>query len=151
MTGNPVIEKNVPIPKPTQHRFQVGNTFGGGRRGKNKITKDVRACFAKVYEGMGSDIKDPETGKPLTGDDAMLVWAKDNPTQFYVLFSKMIETKVVIDEDSVESWLDKQVFNEHSNKLSDVKAVDVTDEKAAEVKQIVTAGDEVTRDSPDTA
>jgi hypothetical protein len=128
--------------------FKKGHTLSTGRPkgSKNIITKDVRACFAKVYEALGEHLVNKE-GNPMSGDEAMLEWAKDNQSQFYVLFSKMIETKVVLDDDSVESWLDGQIFNEHQSKLINADAVDVTDVGNEELKQL-SGGDNSSTNAP---
>lgn len=128
--------------------FKKGHTLSTGRPkgSKNIITKDVRACFAKVYEALGDHLVNEE-GNTMSGDEAMLEWAKLNLSQFYVLFSKMIDTKVVLDDDSVENWLDGQIFEEHQGKLINADAVDVTDVGNKEPKQLP-SGDNSTDQAP---
>lgn len=143
------IDKDVPMPKKNPNLFQKGNKLAGSRKGKkNVITKDVRACFAKVYEDLGKHLVNKD-GNPMSGDEAMLEWAKLNQSQFYVLFSKMIETKVVLDDDSVENWLDGQIFNEHQGKLINADAVDVTDVGNEEPKQLQSGDNSPTNAPPD--
>ncbi len=112
--------------------FEKGNKYGGRKRGaKNRLTNDVRQIFHDVYENMGADKVNPETGKPLTGNEAMLEWARDNPTEFYRLYGKMIPTTAEITGDVHEDFLEMLVLKEHSRKAKMIeakaKAVDVTD------------------------
>ncbi len=107
--------------------FEKGNTFGGRPKGsKNRITNDVRQAFHKVYDEMGKDWLDEQGNKkPISGHEAMLMWARGNPTEFYRLYGKMIPTTAELPEDLHEDFVDNLVFEEESPKL--VEAVDVTD------------------------
>ncbi len=130
------IDKDIPIPvkpekteKPKTGRqlFQKGHNLATGRPkgSKNRITNDVRQCFHKVYERMGSNLVNPDTGKPLTGDDAMLEWARLNPTEFYRLYGKMIPQSAELPADMHEDFIDDLIFEEEQPKH--VEVTDVTD------------------------
>lgn len=107
--------------------FEKGNKLGGRPKGsKNRITNDVRQAFHKVYDEMGKDFEDDKGNpKPLTGHEAMLLWARGNPTEFYRLYGKMIPTTAELPEDLHEDFVDNLIFEEESPKL--VEAKDVTD------------------------
>jgi hypothetical protein len=110
--------------------FEKGNS-GRPKGSKNKLTNDVRQIFHKVYEDMGGDdeITDPITGKKrrLTGHEAMLIWARGNPTEFYRLYGKMIPTTQEIQIDNHEDFLDDLVIEGQAEvKELETKAIDVT-------------------------
>lgn len=108
--------------------FEKGNTLGKSGRPKgrkNRITNDVRQIFHKVYEEMGADTVDEKTGKPLNGHEAMLCWARINPTEFYRLYGKMIPATAELPEDLHEDFVDELIFEDEQPKQ--VTAVDVTD------------------------
>ncbi len=112
--------------------FQKGNNYGGRKRGaKNRLTNDVRQIFHDVYENMGADKINPDTDKPYTGAEAMLLWARDNQTEFYRLYGKMIPATAEITGDVHEDFLEMLVLEEHQYKAklieAKAKAVDVTD------------------------
>ncbi len=104
------------------HKLSLGRPKGS----KNRITNDVRQAFHKVYDEMGKDFQN-EKGEdtPLTGHEAMLLWARGNPTEFYRLYGKMIPTTAELPEDLHEDFVDNLIFEEESPKL--VEAVDVTE------------------------
>jgi hypothetical protein len=54
---------------------------GQGKRGPNKTTIAVKEAFREAFENLG-------------GVDALVLWAKENPTDFYKLASKLIPTEV---------------------------------------------------------
>ncbi len=140
------IDKDIPIPskpekaekpqKTGRQLFQKGHKLATGRPkgSKNRITNDVRQCFHKVYENMGNHIVDETTGIPLTGDEAMLLWARDNPTEFYRLYGKMIPQTAELGGDLHEDFVDDLIFEEEQPKL--VEAVDVTDMGKEDQKQL---------------
>jgi hypothetical protein len=55
----------------------------GGRKpgSQNKTTIAVKEAFRQAFEILG-------------GTQAMVVWAQENPTQFYQLYSKLIPTEI---------------------------------------------------------
>ncbi len=114
-------------------QFQKGHKLATGRPkgSKNRITNDVRECFHRVYDEMGADKINPDTDKPYTGAEAMLLWARDNPTEFYRLYGKMIPQTAEITGDVHEDYLEFLVLEEEltKNKLIEAKAkvVDITD------------------------
>jgi hypothetical protein len=106
--------------------FEKGNTLGltGRPKGiKNKINKDIRQVFHEVYEQMGGNMKNAVTGKPMTGLEAMLDWARNNPTEFYRLYSKMIPAKPEELEDTHEDFIADLVLEDE---IKLVEATDVT-------------------------
>ncbi len=107
--------------------FEKGNKLSTGRpKGtKNRITNDVRQVFHRVYEEMGAHVVDSNTGKPLTGHQAMLEWARINPTEFYRLYGKMIPATAELPQDLHEDFIDELVFEDELPKQ--VEAKDVTD------------------------
>jgi hypothetical protein len=108
--------------------FEKGNTLGktGRPKGaKNRITNDVRQVFHRVYDEMGAHVVDEKTKKPLSGHQAMLEWARDNPTEFYRLYGKMIPATAELPADLHEDFIDELVFEDELPKLVDAK--DVTD------------------------
>ncbi|SAL10444.1 hypothetical protein AWB73_00112 [Caballeronia turbans] len=55
---------------------------GGRQKGTpNKATVAVKEAFRAAFDDLG-------------GTAALVEWAKENPTQFYQLFSKLIPTEV---------------------------------------------------------
>jgi hypothetical protein len=55
---------------------------GGRQKGTpNKATVAVKEAFRAAFDDLG-------------GTAALVTWAKENPTQFYQLFSKLIPTEV---------------------------------------------------------
>ncbi len=109
-------------------RFEQRNTFSTGRKkgAKNRLTNDVRQIFDKVYDGMGVDTINPDTGKPYTGTEAMLMWARDNQTEFYRLYAKMIPQTAELTGDVHEDFLDELLLEEEQAKLieGNAKVVD---------------------------
>ncbi len=115
--------------------FQKGNSLGGRKKGtKNRITNDVRQVFHKVYEEMGASTLDSKTNLPLTGHEAMLEWARMNPTEFYRLYGKMIPATAELPDDLHEDFVDELIFEEELPKL--VEATDVTDVGKDSQKQL---------------
>ncbi len=102
--------------------FEKGNKLGTGRpKGtKNKLTNDVRQAFHKVYDEMGENIK--VDGKPMTGHEAFLGWARDNPTEFYRLYGKMIPATAELTGDIHENFVDELVFEEEQLNLVEGQA-----------------------------
>ncbi len=100
--------------------FEKGNN-GRPKGAKNKLTNDVRAIFHKVYEEMGGEDKD---GKKVSGHQAMLTWARDNQTEFYRLYGKMIPATAELVGDVHENFLDMLVI-EDEVKLIEANVVDV--------------------------
>ncbi len=106
--------------------FKKGNKLGGRPKGsKNRLTNDVRQVFHRVYEEMGKNTIDEKTLKPLSGHEAMLLWARENPTEFYRLYGKMIPQTAELPADLHEDFVDELIFEEEQPKL--VEATDVTD------------------------
>ncbi len=98
-------------------RFEQGNTFSTGRKkgARNKLTNDVRAAFHNAYDGMGGL---DENGKLIeTGDEAFLKWARENQTEFYRLYAKMIPKTAELPEDILENFVDDLIFEEERHKL----------------------------------
>lgn len=117
--------------------FQKGNNAnptGRPKGTKNRITNDVRQVFHKVYEEMGAGVIDEKTGKPLTGHQAMLIWAQGNATEFYRLYGKMIPQTAELPDDLHEDFIDELIFEDELPKLVDAK--DVTDVGKAGQKQL---------------
>ncbi|MCP3679617.1 MAG: hypothetical protein GY782_04865 [Gammaproteobacteria bacterium] len=116
--------------------FEKGNTFGTGRpKGmKNRLTNDVRQAFHKVYEEMGHNIE--VDGKKQTGHEAFLTWARDNQTEFYRLYGKMIPATAELGGDLHEDFVDELVFADEMGKLVEGQAVDVTDVGNEPTKQL---------------
>lgn len=105
--------------------FEKGNTLGklGRAKGsKNKITKDIRQVFHQVYEEMGAKLMDKVTGLPLSGHEAMCDWARNNPTEFYRLYGKMIPTREEQPEDQHEDFIDELVLDDE---IKHVEAIEV--------------------------
>jgi hypothetical protein len=112
--------------------FEKGNTIGKAGRPKglkNRYNRDIRQVFHEVYDAMGDNIIDETTQKPLTGHDAMLNWARENPTEFYRLYGKMIPSTAEIKTDGHEDFIDELIFVDEQPAL--VEAKDITDEPKA--------------------
>ncbi len=107
--------------------FNKGHKLATGRPkgSKNRITNDVRQVFHRIYEEMGTGIIDETTGKPITGHQAMLVWAQSNPTEFYRLYGKMIPQTAELPADMHEDFIEELIFEDELPK--EVEATDVTD------------------------
>ncbi len=97
---------------------------------KNRLTNDVRQVFHKVYEEMGKNTINPETGKPYTGHEAMLNWARDNMTEFYRLYGKMIPATAELPEEMHEDFVETLIFEDEQAKMIEgsAKAVDATNQ-----------------------
>lgn len=67
------------MPRP----FEAGNP-GRPKGALNKSTKTVKAVFAEVFESL------QEEGNPAS----LREWAKQEPTEFYKLASKLIPTQL---------------------------------------------------------
>ncbi len=113
-------------------RFKEGNNFSTGRKkgSKNRYSNDVRAAFHGAFDEMGGDQINPETGKPYTGHEAMLVWARKNQTEFYRLFAKMLPKTAELAEDTHEDFIAELIIEDEQAKVieGEAKAVDATNE-----------------------
>ena len=110
--------------------FKQGNQYGGRKKGaKNRLTNDVRQAFHRAYDEMGKDDKG-EDGKPLTGDEALLKWARQNQTEFYRLYGKMIPHTPELPDDLHEDFVDGLIFEEEQGRMieGNAKIIDVTNE-----------------------
>lgn len=60
-----------------------GNKFSAGRPpgATNKFTTSVKEAFSEAFDKLG-------------GVEALVIWGKENPTDFYKLASKLIPTDV---------------------------------------------------------
>ena len=108
-------------------KFEHGNTFSTGRKkgSRNRLTNDVRAAFHNAYDHMGGF---DENGKLIeTGDEAFLKWARQNQTEFYRLYAKMIPHTAELGDDLHEDFIDSLVFEEEQMLECKAKVVDVTD------------------------
>jgi hypothetical protein len=110
-------------------KFEHGNRFSTGRKkgARNQLTNDVREAFHKAYANMGGF---DENGKLIeTGDEAFLKWARQNQTEFYRLYTKMIPKTAELPDDLLEDFVDTLIFEEEIDRLEDghAKVVDVTD------------------------
>jgi len=105
------------------HKLSKGRPKGA----KNKLTNDVRAVFHRVYEEMGANVE--VDGRKQTGHEAFLTWARDNQTEFYRLYGKMIPASIEIPDDALENFIDELIFAEELPKLVDgqAKVIDVTE------------------------
>ncbi len=130
--------------------FQKGNA-GRPKGSKNKITNDVRQIFHEIYESMGDgmEVEDKTTKKkrPMTGREAMLVWAQGNPTEFFRLYGKMIPTTAEITVDTHEDFLDELILEADGEVLDEPKPIDVTKLQAPVTKELTS--DDVTPDTPE--
>ncbi len=115
--------------------FKKGNN-GRPKGSKNRLTNDVRQIFHKVYDETGAEtmIVDKKTGekRKMTGHEAMLTWARDNMTEFYRLYGKMIPATAEITGEIHEDFVDGLIFSEEIDKLVDGQAV-VVDGEAVDV------------------
>ena len=109
--------------------FQKGNKAAvGAKRGKNRLTNDVRQVFHKVYDEMGENDKSGKDGKPLSGHQAMLKWARGNQTEFYRLYGKMIPATAELGDDLHEDFVATLVFEEEQSHLIEANVTDVGSE-----------------------
>ena len=108
--------------------FEKGNTYGTGRRkgAKNRVNRDIRQVFHDVYDAMGDNVIDEKTGKPMNGHQAMLIWARTSPTEFYRLYGKMIPSTQETPTDGHENFIDELIFEDEQPKQ--VVAKDVTND-----------------------
>lgn len=118
--------------------FTKGNKYGRPKGSKNKINNDVRQIFHRVYNDMGIEYQDPKTGilKREDGHQAMLRWAKENPTEFYRLYGKMIPTTQEVNIDTHEDFLDELILEADGGVVP--KAVDVSDVEPLDTKRLTT-------------
>ncbi|GAF89360.1 unnamed protein product, partial [marine sediment metagenome] len=114
---------------------------------KNKLTNDVRAAFHKVYNEMGHNRE--VDGKKITGHEAFLEWARDNATEFYRLYGKMIPATAELTGDIHEDFVDGLVFEEETLHLVEGQAevIDVGTKPTIEGQ----SGDTSPRSAPDNA
>ncbi len=136
---------------PEPHRFGKGHKLATGRPkgSKNRVTNDVRQVFHRVYEAMGDGILDEKTGKPINGHQAMLIWAQQNPTEFYRLYGKMIPQSAELPDDLHEDFIDDLIFEDELPKLVD--AVDVTDMGKDDQKQLTDGEQEPNKEAKNAA
>lgn len=68
--------------------FKKGKEKTGGRQkgSENKVTKQFKDLLTEAYLAL-EDNSDKKEGEVQTG---ILVWAKENPTDFYRICSKLI-------------------------------------------------------------
>ncbi len=113
-------------------KFEQGNTLSTGRKkgSRNKLTNDVRAAFHKAYANMGG--YDANGNLIKTGDEAFLAWARDNQTEFYRLFAKMLPKTPELPDDLHEDFLDELMLEEELAQAKmiegNAKVVDDTNE-----------------------
>ncbi|MGR3174544.1 MAG: hypothetical protein ACUZ8N_08110 [Candidatus Scalindua sp.] len=108
-------------------KFEHGNTFSTGRKkgSRNRLTNDVRAAFHNAYDHMGGF---DENGKLIeTGDEAFLKWARENRTEFYRMYAKMIPHTAELPDDLHEDFVDTLIFEEEQMIEGKAKVVDVTE------------------------
>jgi hypothetical protein len=113
--------------------FQKGNKCAvGAKRGKARLNNDVRQVFHKVYDEMGANVEviDEVTGekRKQTGHEAMLDWARDNRSEYYRLYGKMIPATAELPEDMHEDFIATLVFEDEEVELIETDAVDVGNE-----------------------
>jgi hypothetical protein len=134
--------------------FEAGNKFGGRRKGaKNKLTNDVRQIFHEIYNDMGKqdEILDSVTGKmrKKTGKEAMMDWARDNQTEFYRLYGKMIPTTQEIQTDNHEDFLDELIVEADAVIAEPEQLViEATPAQPLAIKEV--KQEDVTPDTPET-
>lgn len=91
--------------------FKDGNTEGKGRPkgAPNKITKKFKDLLTETYEAL----EDNSKNKKEDAETGLLVWAKDNPTDFYRICSKLLPIQLTgKDGDSLFGAMsDSQVEN----------------------------------------
>ena len=110
-------------------RFKEGNSYSTGRKkgSKNRYTNDVRAAFHSAFDEMGGDQINPKTGKPYTGHEAFVAWARKNQTEFYRLFAKMIPRTEELSDDMHEDFIATLIFEDEAKMIKgSAKAVDAT-------------------------
>jgi hypothetical protein len=103
-------------------KFEQGNNFSTGRKkgSRNKLSNDVRAAFHKAYANMGGF---DENGELIeTGDQAFLVWARENQTEFYRMYAKMIPHTAELGDDLHEDFVAELIFEEEEGKMIEDKA-----------------------------
>ncbi len=111
-------------------RFEEGNTYSTGRKkgSKNRYSNDVRAAFHGAFDQMGGDQINPDTGKPYTDHEAFLAWARENQTEFYRLFAKMIPRTEELSDDMHEDFVAKLVFEDEAKMIEgNAKVIDVAE------------------------
>ena len=54
---------------------------------------------------MGDDQVNPNTSKPYTGHEDFLVWARQNQTEFYRMYDKMIPRTAELSDDLHEDCI----------------------------------------------
>lgn len=103
-------------------QFEKGNKLSTGRAkgAKNKLTNDVRAAFHRVYDEMAHNQE--VDGKKVTGHEAFLSWARENQTEFYRLYGKMIPATAELTGDIHENFVDELVFEEEQLHLVEGQA-----------------------------
>jgi hypothetical protein len=80
--------------------------FGGRPKGcKNKTTKSVKEALVAAYAAIG-------------GDETLAGWAKQNKTDFYKIWSKMLPTDVTFKD--VSKMTTKQLKEEAASLLSEL-------------------------------
>lgn len=63
-------------------KFPKGNKLAGSRKGvPNRSTATVKAVMEEAFHQLG-------------GIDALVTWAKDEPTEFYKLFAKLLPIQI---------------------------------------------------------
>lgn len=136
--------------------FEKGNKAAvGAKRGKNRLTNDVRQVFHKVYDEMGKDVEviDEVSGekRPQTGHEAMREWAKLNQTEFYRLYGKMIPATAELPEEMHEDFIESLIFEDEEGELIETDAVDVGNEAQLQLPSGETVPDNAPHDgqSPD--
>lgn len=81
----------------------IGKKTGGRQKGStNKVTSNVKDNMLQVFDALG-------------GVAHMAIWAKDNETEFYRLYSKLIptditakvETEVLVKLPEASAYLEK--------------------------------------------
>jgi hypothetical protein len=132
--------------------FQKGNP-GRPKGAKNKITNDVRQIFHTIYNEMGNEaeIEDPKTGRKrkMTGNEAMMKWARENQTEFYRLYGKMIPTTQEIQTDNHEDFLDELIVEADAVITEPEQLViEATPAQPLAIKEV--KQEDVTPDTPET-
>jgi hypothetical protein len=125
--------------------FKTGNS-GRPKGTKNKVTNDVRECFHKVYNEMGHNVLD-DNGQKTSGHKAFLAWARENQTEFYRLYGKMIPATLELPEDILENFVDQLIFKEEAHQLVDGQANVVDVDEVGDKAQIAGPSGEPTPDS----
>jgi hypothetical protein len=132
--------------------FQKGNS-GRPKGSKNKITNDVRQIFHTIYNEMGNqeEIEDQITGRKrkMTGNEAMMKWARENQTEFYRLYGKMIPTTQETMADNHEDFLDELII-EADVLIQEPEQLVIEAIPAQPVVTKELSQDDVTPDTPET-